>query len=162
MALSRSIRTGRWRLPRLNVCMRHRPAPRSAVFARDFGLSAMAGCVGTVARPSEEWVMHALRVTVPQPRLPVGTVFHCAMRAGKPPDAAWCSRHVVCHTGTPGDVIGAKRRSGPTPRHFPRFAGGRPFSARPVRQGVRRPLTPRADPASPQRLAVYPRRDGRL
>ena len=100
---------------------------------------------------------------MPQPRPPVGIVFHCAMRAGpEPPDAAWRSRHVVCRTGTPGDLIGAKRRSGPTPRHFPRFAGGRPFSARPVREVLRGPFTSRADPASPQRLAVYPRRDGGL
>jgi len=42
------------------------------------------------------------------------------------------------------------------PRRFPRIAGGRPFSADPVREVPRPPLTPRADPASLPRLAVYP------
>jgi len=46
------------------------------------------------------------------------------------------------------------------PHRFPRVAGGGPFSAGPVREVLRLPLPPRADPASLQRLAVYPRRDG--
>ncbi len=33
--------------------------------------------MGTVACPSFEAAMHALRLTAPQPWLPVGTVFHC-------------------------------------------------------------------------------------
>jgi len=48
------------------------------------------------------------------------------------------------------------------PCRFPRVAGGRPFSASPVREVPRLPLPPRADPASLQRLAVYPWRDGEI
>ena len=57
-------------------------------------------------------------------------------------------------------VRGMKRKARSDARRFPRVAGGRPFSASPVREVLRRSLKPRADPASLQRLAVYPRRDG--
>jgi hypothetical protein len=43
--------------------------------------------------------------------------------------------------------------------HFPLVAGGRPISANPVHEVLRHPLTPRAGPASPERLLVYPLRD---
>ena len=43
------------------------------------------GFMGTVACPSFEGTMHALRLTVPQPWLPVGAVFHRAGRTGAKP-----------------------------------------------------------------------------
>ncbi len=88
----------------------------------------------------------------------------CAVRAGPdkgPRTPHGPSRHPVCRTGTPGAPFGDEA-AGPVrhPRRFPRVAGGRPFSADPDRGALRPFPTARADPASPQRLAVYPRRDG--
>ncbi len=54
-----------------------------------------------------------------------------------------------------------KQVAGPCTICFPRFAGGRPFSADPDDEDLRRFLTTSAGPASPGRLLVYPRRDGR-
>ncbi len=82
-------------------------------------------------------------------------------RAFRPPDVVRARIHpFVCRTGTPAEFIRESGRTGPTPRRIPRIAGGRPFSADPVHEVARPFLTPRADPASPSRLTVYPRRDG--
>ncbi|KGD87474.1 hypothetical protein JL39_24810 [Rhizobium sp. YS-1r] len=64
---------------------------------------------------------------------------------------------------TPGALFGhQKRKAGPQPFRFPRVAGGRPFSADPDDEVLRLTLTARASPASPERLPVYPMRDGEI
>ena len=105
--------------------------------------------------------MHALRLTVPQPWPPVGTVFHRAGQTGETPRTSSGAKPdpFVCHTGTPAEFIGRNEGNGPPPRRFPRIAGGRPFSADPFDEGLRPSRTESADPASLPRLAVYPRPD---
>ena len=151
--------------PECRICNVYILAPAGAPFGGFCPrLQSLCGdrSMGTVARLSGERTMHALRLTMPQPWLPVGTVFHRAGRTGAfPAGAARRQTRPPCvphrHARR---LYQEKRRAGPPPRRFPRIARGRPFSADPVREVSRPPLTPRADPASPQRLAVYPRRDG--
>ncbi len=70
-----------------------------------------------------------------------------------PPDARGASVHLCATQARPVKAL-SKRRSD-APRLS--LSGGRPFSADPVREVLRPSFMPRADPASPQRLAVYPR-----
>ncbi|AOF90767.1 hypothetical protein BSY16_3348 [Sinorhizobium sp. RAC02] len=81
----RKHRTGRWKLPRMSEFMWHLAAPRSAVFACD-SVSLGGWVYGNGGVPfRRESAMHALRLTAPQPWLPVGTVFHRAGRTGVNP-----------------------------------------------------------------------------
>jgi hypothetical protein len=61
--------------------------------------------------------MHALRLTLPQPWLPIGTVFHRAGQTGGNPSDVTRAKPdpFVCPTGTPAEFIRGNGRPGPTP-----------------------------------------------
>jgi hypothetical protein len=86
-----------------------------------------------------------------------------SMRRSIPPDDADAfarSSPLVCRTGASGAP--QSDRIGPISSRFPRVAGGRPLSAGSVHRILRLYPAPCADPASLQRLAVYPRWDGTI
>ena len=65
------------------------------------------------------------------------------------------------HTGAPGALSGPARDLAVQSLHpCPHVARGRPFSADPGERLSRPSSSPGAGPASPQRLVVYPRRNG--
>ena len=124
--------------------MWHLSAPRSAVSARDSGLSAKV-----------EWEVFDRRFPGfrgSSPRHLVGL---------EDPATPSSSTPLCAAQARPARSFGHQKQvAGPKPSRFPRLAGGRPFSADPDDEGSRRPFTTSAGPASPGRLLVYPQRDG--
>jgi len=59
-------------------------------------------------------------------------------------------------------MMGYEGQVGPTASRSPHIAGGEPFSADPDDEVLRLTVNARAGPASPQRHAVYPRRNGAI
>ena len=129
-------RTGRCKLPRKFKFRWHLSAPRSAVFAREFDLSAAPALAGDFSgRPGSD----GNRRTPAHPRQP---------------DLTTMPRH----TGAPGALSGPARDLAVQSLHpCPHVARGRPFSADPEAGILRLSPNLRAGPASPQRLVVYPR-----
>jgi hypothetical protein len=75
----------------------------------------------------------------------------------KPPDATRHCPATLCASQARPALCGDTGRGGRSDAVSPApVAGGRPFSADPGREVLRPSSTPGADPASPQRLAVYP------
>ena len=138
-------------------------APRSAVFARNSGLSAKAGTMDGVRRfPEGGRFRFVIRHRAPWRWRTEGFAFRAVSSRRTmpthPPDRPPC----VPHRHARRAVRGMKRKARSDARRFPRVAGGRPFSAGPLGDGLRPSLAKSADPASPRRLAVYPWRDGGL
>jgi hypothetical protein len=138
-------------------------APRSAVFARNSGLSAKAGTMDGVRRfPEGGRFRFVICHRAPWRWWTEGFAFRTVSSRRTmpthPPDRPPC----VPHRHARRAVRGMKRKARSDARRFPRVAGGRPFSAGPLGDGLRPSLAKSADPASPRRLAVYPWRDGGL
>jgi hypothetical protein len=108
--------------------------PRSAVFIRDSGPSAVSFSDGP---------------------LPPG--FRRFGRTGMTPGETIGQGHHVCRTGTSGAPFGHQKRvASRNLSRFPRVAGGRPFSADPDDEALRLLFTTSAGPASSARLPMYP------
>ena len=93
-------RTGRWKLPRMIVCMWHLSAPRSAVCARDFGPSAKAED-GDVARRFPVWAFPFLH----PPRTPWRNG-----RKGLPSGRCPSRRTMPTHPPSPAPLCAAQAR----------------------------------------------------
>ena len=147
-------------------------APRSAVDIRDFGSSAMAGPVGRWFGFPASGPCHPQTGISTGDRRPIWiatarrTVFHLrrAARVFKNPGRRMAlSRHPpMPHRRARRLMMGYEREVGPTAPRSPHIAGGEPFSADPGDEVLRLTPNARAGPASPERLAVYPQRNGAI
>jgi hypothetical protein len=124
-------RTGRWKLPRLKCLWWHLSAPRSAVFARDFGPSAKAGSVD-VSRRFPRCASSRFAPATPSPS-------RSSQAGGAPrtlPAKATSQRTMPTHPPDPAPLCAAQARPA---RRSGREAKG------PVRYPAASPVSPEGD-----------------